>query len=61
MYFHVHQKSIDRFYCYHMYFQIVQNPTYEPKSIICAIDEKFSYKISSDKVYRVKKKVLEEW
>jgi hypothetical protein len=44
-----------------MYFQIVQNPTYEPKSIICAIDEKFSYKISSDKVYRVKKKVLEEW
>jgi hypothetical protein len=42
-----------------MYSQIVENPTYEPKSIICAIEEKFRYKISYGKAYRVKKKVME--
>jgi hypothetical protein len=42
-----------------MYSQIVENPACEPKSIICAIEEKFRYRISYDKAYRVKKKVME--
>jgi outer membrane phospholipase A len=29
-----------------MYSQIVENPSYEPKSNICAIEEKFRYRIS---------------
>jgi hypothetical protein len=42
-----------------MYSQIVENPAYEPKSIICAIEEKFRYRISYGKAYRAKKKVME--
>jgi hypothetical protein len=42
-----------------MYSQIVENPAYEPKSIICTIEEKFRYRISYGKAYRAKKKVTE--
>jgi len=42
-----------------MYPQIVDNPSYEPKSIICAIEEKFKYKISYGKAYRAKQIALE--
>ena len=38
----------------------MQNPAYEPKYIICVIEEKFKYKISYGKTYRAKKKVLEQ-
>ena len=42
-----------------MYPHIVQNPSYEPKSIIRAIEEYFKYKISYGKAYRAKQKALE--
>lgn len=42
-----------------MYPQIVDNPSFEPKSIICAIEEKFKYKISYSKAYRARQKALE--
>jgi hypothetical protein len=42
-----------------MYPHIVENPGYEPKSIICAIEEEFKYKISYGKAYRARQKVLE--
>ena len=38
---------------------IVDNPSYEPKSIICAVEEEFKYKISYNKAYRAKQKALE--
>jgi hypothetical protein len=37
----------------------VENPAYEPKSIILAIEEKFRYQISYCKAYMAKKKVIE--
>ena len=43
----------------YMYHLIVDNPNYEPKSIICAVKEEFKYKISYNKAYRAKQKVLE--
>ena len=42
-----------------MYSQIVENPAYEPKSIICAIEEKFKYRNSYGKAYSAKMKVME--
>jgi hypothetical protein len=42
-----------------MHSQIVENPSYEPKSIICASEEKFTYMICYGKAYRAKKKVME--
>jgi hypothetical protein len=42
-----------------MFAKIVENPTYEPKSIILAIEEKFRYHISYGKAYMAKKKVME--
>jgi hypothetical protein len=42
-----------------MFAKIVENPTYEPKSIILTIEEKFRYQISYDKAYMVKKRVME--
>jgi len=42
-----------------MYAQIIDNPSFKPKSIICAIEEKFKYKISYNKAYRAKQKALE--
>jgi hypothetical protein len=41
-----HKNISASFITSHMYSLIVQNPAYEPKSIICAIEEKFRYKIS---------------
>ena len=43
----------------YMYPLIVDNPSYEPKSIICAVEEEFKYKISYNKAYRAKQKALE--
>jgi hypothetical protein len=54
-----HRNLTTEFVANHMYSQIVENPAYEPKSIICAIEDKFRYKISYDKAYRAKKKVME--
>jgi hypothetical protein len=42
-----------------MFAKIVENPAYEPKSIILAIEEKFRYQISYGKAYMAKKKVME--
>jgi hypothetical protein len=39
--------------------KIVENPTFEPKSIILAIEKKFRYHISYGKAYMAKKKVME--
>jgi len=38
---------------------IVDNASYEPKSIICAVEEEFKYKISYNKAYRAKQKALQ--
>jgi hypothetical protein len=54
-----HRNLTTGFVASHMYSQIVENPSYEPKSIICAIEEKFRYKISYGKANRAKKKVME--
>ena len=43
----------------YMYPLIVDNPSYEPKSIICAVEEEFKYKISYNKAYRAEQKALE--
>lgn len=37
----------------------MDNPSFEPKSITCAIEENFKYKISYNKAYRAKQKALE--
>jgi hypothetical protein len=42
-----------------MFAKIVENPTFEPKSIILAIKEKFRYHISYCKAYMANKKVME--
>ena len=42
-----------------MYPLIVDNPSYEPKSIICAVEEEFEYKISYNKAYKATQKALE--
>jgi hypothetical protein len=54
-----HQNLTAEFVASHTYSQIAENPAYEPKSIICAIEEIFRYKISYVKAYRAKKKVME--
>jgi mRNA-degrading endonuclease YafQ of YafQ-DinJ toxin-antitoxin module len=54
-----HRNLTTRFVASHKYSQIMENLAYEPKSIICAIEEKFRYKISYDKAYKAKKKVIE--
>jgi hypothetical protein len=54
-----HRNLTAGFVASHMYSQIVENLAYEPKSIICAIEEKFRYKISYGKAYTAKKKVME--
>ena len=53
-----HRNLSAGFMANYMYHLIVDNPSYEPKSIICAVEE-FKYKISYNKAYRVKQKVLE--
>jgi hypothetical protein len=42
-----------------MFAKIVENPTFEPKSIILAIEEKFRYHISYGRSYMAKKNVME--
>nr|XP_034572551.1 uncharacterized protein LOC117837071 isoform X2 [Setaria viridis] len=54
-----HRNLTAEFVAQHMYPQIVENPSFEPKSIICAIEEKFKYKISYNKAYHAKQKTLE--
>lgn len=39
---------------------IVRQPNFEPKSIICAVEENFKFKISYNKAYRAKRKALEK-
>jgi hypothetical protein len=41
-----------------MFAKIVENPTYELKFIILAIEEKFRYQISYGKAYMAKNKVM---
>ena len=43
----------------YMYPHIIDNPSFEPKSIIFIVEEKFKYKISYNKAYRAKQKALE--
>ena len=43
----------------YMYHLIVDNPSYETKSIICDVEEEFKYKISYNKAYRTEQKALE--
>jgi hypothetical protein len=42
-----------------MFAKIMENPAFEPKSIILEIEEKFRYHISYGKAYIAKKKVME--
>ncbi|WVZ96167.1 LOW QUALITY PROTEIN: hypothetical protein U9M48_041837 [Paspalum notatum var. saurae] len=46
-----HRNLTDDFVAQHMYSKIVNNPGYEPKSIINSIDDDFQYKISYGKAY----------
>jgi hypothetical protein len=54
-----HHNLISGFVARQMFAKIVENPAYEPKSIILAIKEKFRYQISYGKAYMAKKKVME--
>jgi hypothetical protein len=54
-----HRNLSSSFVASQMFAKIVENPTYEPKSIILEIEEKFRYRISYDKAYMAKKKVME--
>jgi len=54
-----HRNLTADFVAQHMYSKIVNNPGYEPKSIINSIDDDFQYKISYSKAYRAKQKALE--
>ena len=53
-----HRNLSAGFIANYMYPLIVDNPSYEPKSIICVVEE-FKYKISYNKAYRAKQKALE--
>ena len=53
-----HRNLSAGFIANYMYPLIVDNPSYEPKSIICAVEEEFKYKISYNKAYRAKQKAL---
>ncbi|WVZ95502.1 hypothetical protein U9M48_041257 [Paspalum notatum var. saurae] len=54
-----HRNLTADFVAQHMYSKIVNNPGYEPKSIINSIEDDFQYKISYSKAYRAKQKALE--
>ena len=49
-----HRNLSAGFIANYMYPLIVDNPSYEMKSIICAVEEEFKYKISYNKAYRAK-------
>ena len=53
-----HRNLAAGFVANYMYPLIVENPSCEPKSIICAVEEEFKYKISYNKTYRAKQKSL---
>ncbi|WVZ94764.1 hypothetical protein U9M48_040623 [Paspalum notatum var. saurae] len=50
-----HRNLTADFVAQHMYSKIVNNPGYEPKSIINSIDDDFQYKISYGKAYGAKR------
>jgi len=54
-----HRNLTSSFVANYMYALVVDNLRYEPKSIICAVEEKFKYKISYGKAYMAKQKALE--
>jgi hypothetical protein len=54
-----HRNLSSDFVASQMFAKIVENPVFEPKSIILAIEEKFKYNISYGKAYMAKKKVME--
>ena len=54
-----HRNLSAGFIANYMYPLIVDNLSYEPKSIICDVEEEFKYKISYNKAYRAKQKALE--
>jgi hypothetical protein len=54
-----HRNLSSGFVASQMFAKIVENPAFEPKSIILAIEEKFRYHISYGKAYMAKKKVME--
>jgi hypothetical protein len=54
-----HRNLSSGFVASQMFAKIVENPAFEPKSIILAIKEKFRYHISYGKTYMEKKKVME--
>jgi hypothetical protein len=54
-----HRNLSSGFVASQMFAKIVENPAFEPKSIILAIKEKFKYHISYGKTYMAKKKVME--
>jgi hypothetical protein len=53
-----HRNLSSSFVTSQMFAKIVENPAFEPKSIILAIEEKFRYQISYGKAYMAKKKVM---
>jgi hypothetical protein len=54
-----HRNLSSGFVASQMFAKIVENPAFEPKSTILAIEEKFRYHISYGKAYMAKKKVME--
>jgi hypothetical protein len=54
-----HHNLSSGFVASQMFAKIVENPAFEHKSIILAIEEKFRYHISYGKAYIAKKKVME--
>jgi hypothetical protein len=54
-----HRNLSSGFVVSQMFAKIVENPAYESKSIILAIEEKFRYQISYGKAYMAEKKVME--
>ena len=53
-----HRNLTAGFVVNYMYPLIVDNSSYEPQSIICAVEEEFKYKISYNKAFRAKQKAL---
>jgi hypothetical protein len=53
-----HRNLSSSFVASQMFAKIVENPAFEPKSFILAIEEKFRYHISYGKAYMAKKKVM---
>ena len=54
-----HRNLTAAFVAQHVYSKIVDNPGYEPKSIVRLIEDDFKYTISYSKAYRAKQKALQ--